>query len=40
MGRNKTNKLWKTFIERAALPFWVPDKVADAKRSKVFAHVP
>jgi len=40
MGGNKANKLWKTFIERAALAFWVPDEVADAEGSEVFARVP
>jgi len=38
-GRKQSDKLWKTFIERAALPFWVPDEVADAEGSEVFAHV-
>ena len=40
MGGNKANKLWKTFLARAALPFRYQMKVADAERSEVFAHVP
>ena len=40
MGGNEANELRKTFIERAALTFWVPDEVADAEGSEVFAHVP
>ena len=40
MSRNKANKLWKTFIEGAALALGVPDKVADAEGSEVFAYIP
>ena len=40
MGGNEANELRKTFIERAALTLWVPDEVADAEGSEVFARVP
>ena len=40
MGGNKANKLRKTLIEGAALAFRVPDEVADAEGSEVFAPVP
>ena len=38
--RDKADELWKTFFERSALALWIPDEMANAERSEVFAFIP
>jgi hypothetical protein len=39
-SRDKRDQLGKTFLERAARIFWIPDEVPDAERGKIFSRIP
>ena len=40
MTRDKTDELGKTFLERTALPPWIPDEMTNAQRCEIFAFIP